>query len=138
MNASTTTLRTIELGADGQLQVMPGEAGKAGATTTLLVRAADGTPRLQLHIDAGEVVIDCLGGCTRLRIVGALAVSADSVALTATHDMALRCGGDLTLEAEGRIDARAGAMGFEATRGDVEVTANDDVRLEGERIRMNA
>ena len=134
MDASNP-LRTVDLGADGLLQLTPGDAG---AATTLLLRAPDGTPRLQLVIDAGELVIDCLSGSTRLRVAGALAVSADSLALQATSDLSLRCGGDLMLEAEGRIDARAGALAFEATRGDAEITANDDVRLEGERIRMNA
>lgn len=132
---ATTPLRNVELGAGGILQLLPGEAG---AATTLLLRAADGTPRLQLVIDAGELVIDCLSGNTRLRVAGALAVSADSLALHATNDLSLHCGGDLSLRAEGRIDARAGALALEATHGDAEITANDDVRLEGERIRMNA
>ncbi|AMM25107.1 hypothetical protein [Variovorax sp. PAMC 28711] len=131
----SASLQTIDLGAGGQLHITPGEAG---AATALRVCAADGTPRLQLRIDADELVIDCLGGRTRLRVAGALAVSADSVDLSATHDLALRCGGDLTLAADGRIDARAGALALDATRGDVAITANDDVRLEGERVRMNA
>ena len=134
MNASSSP-HTIALGAEGVLLLTPGEAGSG---TALLVCAPDGTPRLQVLIESDMLVIECLSGNTRLRVAGTLAVSADSLALRATHDMSLRCGGDLTLAAEGRIDARAGALALEATRGDAEITANDDVRLEGERIRMNA
>ncbi|RYF71758.1 MAG: hypothetical protein EOO29_29495 [Comamonadaceae bacterium] len=134
MNAPVS-IRTIDLGAGGVLELTSGEPGSG---TALRVCAADGTPRLQLQVESDTLVIECLSGNTRLRVAGALSVSADSLALSATRDLSLRCGGDLTLAAEGRIDARAGALALEATRGDAEITANDDVRLEGERIRMNA
>ena len=125
----------LDLGASGLLEVVPALGDRA---STVVVRAADGTARLTLSISAGEILLDCVNGATRLRVAGALTVDADSVALRAAHDMALQCGGDLRLEAGGRIDARAGALALEATRGNAEITANDDVRLEGERVRMNA
>jgi hypothetical protein len=126
--------QTVDLGAAGCLRVQP---GAAGGEALLLVTAADGTPRLQLSLTAGELVLDCLGGSTRLRVGGALAVEAGSLQLTTTHDMALNCGGDLRLRAAGRIDAVADAVAIEALRGDAQITANDDVRLEGERVRTN-
>ncbi len=43
----------------------------------------------------------------------------------------------LELRAKKEIDALAGSLRFEAERGDVEIEANDDVRLLGERIKMN-
>ena len=128
-------LQLVDLGAAGQLRV---QHAPEGGAALMLVTAADGTPRLQLSLTAGELVIDCLGGSTRLRVGGALAVEADSLQLRSTHDMALQCGGDLSLHAAGRIDAVADAVAIEALRGDAQITANDDVRIEGERVRMNA
>src|SRR3982751_3620893 len=95
---------TLSLGAAGTLRVEP---VAAGGTSTVVVRAADGTPRLLLNISSGEIVLDCLAGATRLRVAGALTLDAESVQLSAVHDMALRCGGDLSLSAGGRIDAVA-------------------------------
>lgn len=128
-------LPLVDLGAAGTLRVRPASEGVA---TLMLITAADGTPRLQLSLTAGELVIDCLGGSTRLRVGGALAVEAESLQLRTTHDMALDCGGDLSLRAAGRIDAVADAVAIEALHGDAQITANDDVRIEGERVRMNA
>lgn len=125
----------LDLGASGLLEVV---AAKADSPSTVVVRAADGTPRLTLTISSGEILLDCVSGATRLRVAGALTVDADSMRLAATHDMALHCGGDLTLSAGGRIDAVAERVSLEATCGDASITANDDVRIEGERIRMNA
>ena len=128
-------VQRLDLGASGFLDVAAATTSHPG---TVVVRAADGTPRMTLTISASEILLDCVSGATRLRIAGALTVDADRVELSATHDMALRCGGDLTLAAGGRIDAVAERVSLEATRGDASITANDDVRIEGERIRMNA
>lgn len=125
----------LDLGVSGLLDVAAGAIDHPG---TVVVRTADGTPRLTLTISASEILLDCVSGATRLRIAGALTVDADRVQLSATNDMALHCGGDLTLSAGGRIDAVAQRVSLEATRGDALITANDDVRIEGERIRMNA
>ena len=129
----------IDLGAAGsvQLQTLP-QAQAQGGDATLVVHAADGTPRLRLNVSAGELVVECLGGATRLRVAGMLELAADSLRLDAAQDLALQCGGNLTLRAGGRIDAVADAVAIEALRGDAQITANDDVRLEGERVRMNA
>lgn len=125
----------LDLGASGLLDIAAATPGQPG---TVVVRAADGTARLTLTIFAGEILLDCVSGATRLRIAGALTVDADRVQLSATNDMTLHCGGDLTLSAGGRIDAVAQRVSLEATLGDALITANDDVRIEGERIRMNA
>lgn len=128
-------VQRLDIGALGRVHIQP---AAQGSDAVLVVTAPDGTPRLQLSLSADELVIDCLAGSTRLRVGGALQVDADSLRLSATHDLALQCGGDLRLRAGGRIDAVADAVHIEALRGDAMVTANDDVRLEGERIRMNA
>ncbi len=120
---------TVPLGQAGQLgllQVLPAQAGAA----VLLLTAADGSPRVQITLQGDELVLDCLGGRTRLRSQGALALEAEQLSLSATQDLRLHSGGALTLE--------AATVQVQALRGDVCLTANDDVRLEGERVRMNA
>ena len=44
---------------------------------------------------------------------------------------------DLTLSVAGRLRLEGETVAVRARRGDVELEANDDVRLRGERIRLN-
>jgi hypothetical protein len=44
---------------------------------------------------------------------------------------------DLTLSVAGRLQLEGETVAVRARRGDVELEANDDVRLRGERIRLN-
>lgn len=126
--AALQTPQVVPLGDSGALHVAPSPAGTA---IVLLLTSADGTPRAQLTLQGDELVLDCFGGRTRLRMQGALTLEAEQLTLSATKDLRLQSGGDIHLQAEGNLQ-------MQALRGDVCVTANDDVRLEGERIRMNA
>lgn len=45
--------------------------------------------------------------------------------------------GDLKMNAKQDVDIRGRVCQFKATRGDVKIEANDDVRAKGERIRLN-
>ena len=125
----------VNLADVGPLHVLPAPAD--GGTVVLLV-SPDGSPRVQLSFAGGELVVDCLGGTTRLRTSGVLALEAEQLTLSATQDLRLCSGGDMHLQAAGSLQVQADAVQVQALRGDVCVTANDDVRLEGERVRMNA
>ena len=46
-------------------------------------------------------------------------------------------GGDTVLYAKGQLHTKAESTIIETTRGDTVITANDDVKLEGERIKLN-
>ena len=129
------TQQTVPLGQAGQLHVAVSQADKGAV---MLLTSSDGTPRVQLTLHGDELVLDCLGGRTRLRTQGALTLEAEQLTLSASQDLRLHSGGDLHLQAAGRLDAQANAVQVQALRGDVCVTASDDVRLEGERVRMNA
>lgn len=125
----------VSLAEAGQLHVLPVQTG--GGAVLLLV-APDGSPRVQLSFEGAELVVDCLGGSTRLRTSGVLALEAEQLVLSATQALRLCSGGDIHLQAAGNLQVQADGVQMQALRGDVCVTANDDVRLEGERIRMNA
>jgi hypothetical protein len=44
---------------------------------------------------------------------------------------------DLTVSVAGRLELEGETVAVRARRGDVQIEANDDVRLRGERIRLN-
>ena len=132
-HAKTPLPAALPVQAPALLEVVQAHSGQS-----LVVQSADGQARLRVTLADGELVVECLGGRTRLHATGALALSADTLALEARGSMQLCAGGDLQVRAGGRVDLQAGELSLEATRGDALLTANDDVRIEGERIRMNA
>ena len=133
--AAVQAQQLVHLGQAGQLHVAVSQADRGAV---VLLTSADGTPRVQLTLHGDELVLDCLGGRTRLRTQGALTLEAEQLTLSASQDLRLHSGGDLHLQAAGRLDAQANAVEVQALQGDVCVTANYDVLLEGERVRMNA
>lgn len=66
----------------------------------------------------------------RIEASGALEFVGKSLALSGEDGVSIRSGGDASIVATGDLVARA-------ELGDVSLRANDDVRLDGERIRMN-
>ena len=53
------------------------------------------------------------------------------------NSVSLNTDGDLALRAAGALTSEARIQNLTATLGDVNVRANDDVKMQGERIRMN-
>jgi hypothetical protein len=72
-----------------------------------------------------------------LRLEGTLAVEADRLDLRGREGVVIRSGGDLTLQADGDLTSAASIQNLTAVRGNVNVRANDDVKLNGECIRLN-
>jgi uncharacterized protein (DUF2345 family) len=68
---------------------------------------------------------------------GALSISADSIAIRARQDLQLSAGGDAQVTVSGDLEVAAQAQTFRASAGDVQVKANDDVKLNGERVLLN-
>jgi hypothetical protein len=71
-----------------------------------------------------------LGSGLRLELAGQLSVDAERVALHGRSGLTLTSGGEVTIEAATHLNAKADL-------GEVRVKANDDLRLDGERILMN-
>ena len=59
------------------------------------------------------------------------------VAIHGRRDVSISSGGDATVEAAGDLETFARAQHHTANLGNVNIRANDDVRLNGERVRMN-
>jgi uncharacterized protein (DUF2345 family) len=81
---------------------------------------------------AGEVLLEVLltpaGPVLRFR--------AAQVELDCEGSFKVRCQ-DFEVEAGGQVHVASDEMRLEARRGDLNVRANDDVNLNGERVRLN-
>ena len=114
------------------------------------------TEHVRIHGLGGEVELDVLltKNGPRLRFRAAdLALEADGKVQVDCDEFHVRSKGDIIHEAEGNMGERvegnaitvvrgnfrlsACTAGVRATRGDVRLKANDDVKLEGERIKLN-
>lgn len=71
-----------------------------------------------------------LGSGLRIELVGDLAVDAERVVLHGRNGVTLTSGAEVAIAAATHLTAKADL-------GDVRVKANDDLRLDGERILMN-
>lgn len=73
----------------------------------------------------------------RIEASGALEFAGRSLALSGAEGVSILSGGDASLEVAGDLSTSARAQAITARLGDVSVKANDDVRLNGERVRLN-
>jgi len=97
---------------------------------------ADGAACLTIHMTPQGPVLQ-FEGSLMLQTTGDLAVSAARLALHGREGVAITSGGDMTIETAGDLSTSARIQNIEAHLGNVNVKANDDVRIDGERIFMN-
>jgi hypothetical protein len=97
---------------------------------------ADGLACLTVRLTPEGPVLQ-FDGSLMLQTSGDLAVSAERLALHGREGVAITSNGDVTLETTGDLSTKARIQNITATRGNVNVKANDDVRVDGERIFMN-
>lgn len=95
------------------------------------------TFQLAIHITADGPVLRFENSGLTIQAAGDLRIAAGRVAIHGADGMALTTGGDLTIEASGTCRNHATSQEISAELGNVNVHANDDVKLNGERIRMN-
>lgn len=107
---------------------------------TLTLMDAAGVARLTIRVTPEATTIELGGGpqaSVKLSMEGDLAIDARRVSLHAREHMAITSGQDIVTHAEDSITQSARRQSLTATLGDLALSANDDVRVEGERIRMN-
>ena len=90
-----------------------------------------------IRVTAEGPVVEVEGAALAIRTTGELAVDAERLALHGRSGVSITSGGDVVLETAGRLSTTARSQRIEATLGDVRVEANDDVRLDGERVLVN-
>jgi uncharacterized protein (DUF2345 family) len=126
------SVQTLPLVAAQQLVL---ERARGGDRLSIV--AADGQVRAMIEISADGAVLRLGGEKLTIQTEGALAIDAQRVAIHARQGMALTTGGDLVLRADGDVHSNARVQNITADLGDVKIKANDDVRLNGERVRSN-
>lgn len=127
----TDTPHDIALAGGHRLQIeaTPGGSllrlsGGAGATLLSLLITERG-PVLQLE------------GALTIAATGDIALEGERVGIRGRAGVAISSGGDLRTSAAGDLVSEARTQSLRSTLGDVDIKANDDVRLKGERIRLN-
>jgi hypothetical protein len=110
------------------------ERSERGSVIRLL--DAEGGVPLRVELGPGGPVL-VLGSGLTIAVAGELAFDAQRVAIHGREGIHLRSGGNTTIESEGDLVTRAREQIVEARLGDVRIKANDDVKVNGERIRLN-
>jgi hypothetical protein len=107
-------------------------------TNVLRVVRPDGAVGISITITAQGISLTLAGADLLLETTGKLAVRADSLSLHGERGVSVTTGGDAVFRAEGDMHSEARIQNIQATLGNVNVRANDDVKLDGERIRLNS
>jgi hypothetical protein len=128
------------------------EPVRADCLDHVAVAAGDLVLALHVNVLGRPVVIGCLSGTSMLPLPGGYAAEAvsnglvlknaqgeavlaiETVGASPTIKLAE---GDVALDVAGRLKIAARSIDMEAKLGNVNITANDDVVVLGERVRLN-
>jgi len=104
-----------------------------------LIQLRDSRGRVTLSIEVTEAgpVLRFEGEELRLSAAGGLTLEAEDLRLHGRASLSLTTGGDLDLVAQGDMATQARIQHIRATLGNVNIAANDDVRIDGERVMVN-
>jgi len=121
--------RSLALGGEHTLTV-DAHAG------LLHIKRADGVPTLTIRITEGGPVLS-FHDSLQIQAAGIVGIEGQTVAIRGREGVQIESGGNTSIVAKGDFSSVADAQSIRARLGDVEVKANDDVRLRGERIKLN-
>lgn len=113
------------------------EIERSAEDQILRIRTPDGRAGLAITITSAGIRLDVTGGDLTLHTQGALSIDAEELSLHGRKSVAISTTGDATLRAEGDLHTEGRIQNIRARLGNVNVQANDDVKLLGERVRLN-
>ena len=96
-----------------------------------------GTTSLTIRLTSSGPVVEITGGSMALKVDGDLAIAARRLLLHGREGVAISSDADARIVAGQNLMTQGRRQEVTATHGDVLVHANDDVKIDGERIRMN-
>ncbi|NVB37693.1 hypothetical protein G6O69_07600 [Pseudenhygromyxa sp. WMMC2535] len=114
------------------------EIRRSAEQDLLEVTGPTGVAGLCISIDAEGISLQVTGTKVTLATRGALAIRADELALHGNRGVTITSDADASFRAAGDIHTEGRIQTIRARLGNVNVEANDDVKLEGERIKLNA
>jgi hypothetical protein len=94
-------------------------------------------PLLVISVGAAGVAVKVSAATVTIEATDLLKLEAKRVVLSALQELSLESAGNLRLQGSGEVVLEGSDLALVASRGDVRVRANDDVRLDGERVLMN-
>jgi hypothetical protein len=125
--AATTLRARRELAVGAGYKVV---ARREEKRDLLMVQAPDGRVCLKMVLSPEGPIVEVEAQALRLASAGEMRLDCEELAINVRKDVALRAGGVI------ESDARAHRL--RARLGDIQLQANDDVSLDGERIRLNS
>lgn len=116
-----------------------------GEVDTLRIEAPSGELELTVVLTADGPVLRVSGASVELAATKTLKMSCETLAIETSADVAINVGGDLkesvsgshTVEVSGASSLEAHRVSVASRLGSTEIRANDDVRIDGERIWLN-
>lgn len=102
------------------------------------LKAPDGRICVTISLRPEGPAVEVRAGSLSIAAEGDLSIDCARLSMRAEEDISIRAGRDVSMSAEGALKTEAFSQHIKARLGDVRVEANDDVRLDGERIRLNS
>jgi hypothetical protein len=103
----------------------------------LHIVGSGGEAVLSLEITPAGAVLRFEGAALTIQAGRNLRLQADTVAIHATEGLAITSGGDAQIGIAGDLETQARIHNITANLGNVNIKANDDVKLNGERVLVN-
>ncbi len=128
---SDTTV--VPLASGRRLEVEP-----TGAGDVIRIRAAEGQCVLTVTMTDAGPVLQLSGAAIEIASAGRLDLACEDLRVRAARSASIEVGGDLTERVAGTARREARSIDLEAAPGGVTVKANDDVRVNGERVLLNS
>ena len=104
----------------------------------LRLRAPDGRVCLKIKLTPAGPEVELQSVALSIATKGDVNVACERFNVVAEQGVSIVSGGDVTTNAAGALETEAHAQRHRARRGDIALVANDDVSLDGERIRLNS
>lgn len=130
--AARTAPRTIDLIGGHALSL-----ARSPRDNVLQITTPDGRVGVSITITPGGICINLAGAGLTLEAAGALAINAERLTLHGREHVAITSDGDAAIRAAGDLRSEARVQTITAALGNVNIQANDDVDLNGERVRLN-
>ncbi len=116
-----------------------------GEQEILTVSAPDGRVELSIRFTEAGPVLSFEAAAVRLKSRGEVSVECDRFRVDAARSLTFHTGGEEVHRADGEISLEAGAsarvaghaVDLRARRGDMTLKANDDLKLNAERVKLN-
>jgi hypothetical protein len=120
----------------------------AGAHRILLTQGAAGDelkiwstaseqPLLVVSVSEAGVAVRVCGATVTIEATELLKLEAKRLVLSALEELSLQSAGTANIAIAGDLAVTAAAQTLTATEGEIHAQANDDIRLDGERVLLN-